>query len=104
MIALFDSKNIVPSGSGVSGSDFVVPDLDGAGAGVGGSTSSNSNSSFENIEPLMTTFKEDHDLDRSLEATKEILWEKHFGDYGRGVSSYRTEEATKLVLKGIPDR
>jgi hypothetical protein len=50
----------------------------------------------------MNIFKEDND--RTLEATKEILWEKHFGDFGRGVSMFRTEEATVLVLKGIPDR
>ncbi len=50
----------------------------------------------------MTLFKEE--VDRSLEATKEILWEKHFGDYGRGVAMYRTEETTKLLLKGVPDR
>ncbi len=61
-----------------------------------------STSSFEAIEPLMTVFKEE--VDRSLEATKEILWEQHFGDYGRGVAMYRTEETMKLILKGIPDR
>ena len=55
-------------------------------------------------EPLMTLFAEDHTMDRSLEATKEILWEKHFSDFGRGVSMFRTEEATRLVVKGIPDR
>ena len=38
------------------------------------------------------------------EATKEILWEEHFGTFGKGVSMYRTEDAAKLVLKGIPDR
>lgn len=41
-------------------------------------------------------------MDKSLEATKEILWEKHFAEFGRGVSMYRTKEATKLVSKGIP--
>ncbi len=50
----------------------------------------------------MNLFKEE--VDRSLEATKEILWERHFSDYGRGVAMFRTEETTKLVLKGIPDR
>lgn len=86
------------SGSGV-GSDYVT--------NVSLPTTSSSCSSFENMEPgepLMNIYKEDHDLDQSLEATKEILWEKHFGEFGRGVSMFRTEESTKLILKGIPDR
>lgn len=34
---------------------------------------------------------------------KHILWENYFADYGRGISMYRTPEAVKLVLNGIPD-
>ncbi len=69
-------------------------DSDGAAAAAG--------RDFELVGPLMQTFREDVDL--SAEATKEILWEQHFGDFGRGVSMYRTEEAKSLVLKGIPGR
>lgn len=58
-------------------------------------------SSFEPIDPLMRTFKED--LDISLEATKEILWEQHYGAFGRGVSMFMTDAAMNLVWKGIPD-
>lgn len=32
------------------------------------------------------------------------LWDLHFSDYGRGVSTYRTHAARELVLKGIPDK
>ena len=32
------------------------------------------------------------------------LWDIHFSDYGRGVSTYRTHAARELVLKGIPDK
>ena len=67
-----------------------------------GEAAAAANKSFEIIEALMTMFREERDL--SLEATKEILWERHFSDFGRGVAKYRTEEATKLVLKGIPDK
>lgn len=34
---------------------------------------------------------------------KFIQWELHFGQYGRGISMYRTAEISKLVLQGIPD-
>lgn len=34
---------------------------------------------------------------------KVIQWELHFGEYGRGISMYRTAEINKLVLQGIPD-
>ena len=60
-------------------------------------------SSFEQIAPLMTTFREAHE-DMTTEARKEMMWEDHFGTFGKGVSMYRTEEAVQLVLKGIPDR
>ncbi|TRY63799.1 hypothetical protein TCAL_07164 [Tigriopus californicus] len=86
------------SGSGV-GSDYVT--------NVSLPTTCSSSGSFENMEPcepLMNIFKEDHHLDQSLEATKEILWEKHFSEFGRGVSMFRTVECTNLILKGIPDR
>ncbi|XP_064478180.1 TBC1 domain family member 9-like isoform X2 [Ornithodoros turicata] len=38
-----------------------------------------------------------------LEAEKELQWESHFADYGRGICTYRTTKAQELVLRGIPD-
>ncbi|XP_023332469.1 TBC1 domain family member 9 [Eurytemora carolleeae] len=58
--------------------------------------------SFECIEPLMKIFRESVDL--TTEACKEISWEHLFGEYGRGISMYRTDETTQLVTKGIPNR
>lgn len=58
--------------------------------------------SFQAIEPLMNIFRESVDL--TTEACKEIAWEKHFAEFGSGISMYRTEETTQLVTKGIPNR
>lgn len=38
------------------------------------------------------------------QAVKVNLWDLHFSDFGRGVSTYRTADALKLVIKGIPDK
>lgn len=38
------------------------------------------------------------------EATKEVDWSKHFEEYGRGMSMYRTVETANLVTRGIPDK
>jgi len=57
---------------------------------------------FQPIDPLMTIFREKVDL--TAEACKEISWEKLFAEFGRGISMYRTDETTKLVTRGIPDR
>ena len=60
-------------------------------------------SSWEPCEALMHTFYEK--VDRMSEATKEILWEKHFSNFGRGVSMFRTQELYgDLLIKGIPDK
>ena len=54
-------------------------------------------------EALMNTYYEK--VDRMSEATKEILWEKHFSNFGRGVSMFRTQELYgDLLIKGIPDK
>ena len=42
---------------------------------------------FEAIEPMMNVFRESVDL--TLEACKVISWEKHFSEFGRGISIYR---------------
>ena len=52
--------------------------------------------------PLMNVYKESVDL--TTEAVKEILWEKHVSQYGMGVSMYRTEETSQLIMKGIPNK
>jgi len=60
-------------------------------------------STWEPCEALMHTFYEK--VDRMSEATKEILWEKHFSNFGRGVSMFRTQELYgDLLIKGIPDK
>ena len=60
-------------------------------------------SPWEPCEALMHTFYEK--VDRMSEATKEILWEKHFSNFGRGVSMFRTQELYgDLLIKGIPDK
>ena len=50
----------------------------------------------------MTIFRENVNL--TTEANKEIAWERHFARYGRGVTMFRTEETTALILRGIPDK
>ena len=57
----------------------------------------------EFCEPLMKIFLEK--VDRMSEATKEILWEKHFSTFGRGVYMFRTPDLFgDLIVKGIPDK
>ncbi|RWS02354.1 hypothetical protein B4U79_08485 [Dinothrombium tinctorium] len=41
---------------------------------------------------------------QAKEAVKVNLWDLHFSDYGRGLSTYRTSKARDLVMKGIPDK
>ena len=33
---------------------------------------------------------------------KEKQWELHFGEYGRGITIYRTVDTAKLVIQGVP--
>lgn len=44
------------------------------------------------------------DEKKSIEEAKEANWLKHFAEYGRGVSMYRTTEIYELILDGIPDK
>ena len=72
-------------------------------AAVGNSEHEGTPDSRESCEALMHTFYEK--VDRMTEATKEILWEKHFSNFGRGVSMFRTQELYgDLLIKGIPDK
>jgi len=99
-----ESEDIVSQSSGsgslasshASGVVAVVADLT-----VSSNSPTNSNA-FQVVEPLMTIFRESVDL--TTEAVKEILWEKHGGEFGTGISIYRTEETTNLISKGIPNK
>ncbi|KAK3913686.1 TBC1 domain family member 9 [Frankliniella fusca] len=54
--------------------------------------------------PLMSLFKAIVEDDVALRQDEKVIqWELHFGEYGRGISMYRTPEISKLVLQGIPD-
>ncbi|XP_026276184.1 TBC1 domain family member 9 [Frankliniella occidentalis] len=54
--------------------------------------------------PLMSLFKAVVEDDVALRQDEKVIqWELHFGEYGRGISMYRTPEISKLVLQGIPD-
>jgi hypothetical protein len=44
------------------------------------------------------------DEKKAQESIKEANWQKHFSDYGRGISFYRTTELYELILDGIPDK
>ena len=97
-----DSVSLASSSKSSSFADLAAA-AEPSTSGGATATASTSSSSFDLVAPLMTLFREDKG-DMSLEATKEILWENHFGSYGRGVHKYRTDATTKLVLKGIPDK
>ena len=54
---------------------------------------------------LMPLFCQEYsDEKRVREALKEANWKKHFSDYGRGISLYRTTELYELILDGLPDK
>ena len=40
---------------------------------------------------------------KAKQELREKQWELHFNDYGRGVSIYRTNELSTLILQGVPD-
>ncbi|XP_003708177.1 TBC1 domain family member 8/9 [Megachile rotundata] len=53
--------------------------------------------------PLMTLFKAPLSNEAALkQEAKEKQWELHFGEYGRGVTMYRTTETAKLIIQGVP--
>jgi len=45
-----------------------------------------------------------HNEIEKSEMEKEARWEKHFHEYGRGMSMYRTSETAELIIEGIPDK
>ena len=52
--------------------------------------------------PLMNIFRESVDL--TTEACKEISWESHVSQFGMGVSMYRTQDTSDLIMKGVPNK
>lgn len=62
------------------------------------------NSGWTPTAPLMSLFMAKVDKDVALRQDQKVIqWELHFGEYGRGISMYRTPEISRLVLQGIPD-
>lgn len=41
-------------------------------------------------------------LEREFEVERQ--WVKHFEEFGRGISIYRTTDTMELILRGIPDK
>jgi len=92
-----DSTSITSSGSSTAFSTGGSVDT------MGSPKKSDGNGmTWEPCEPLMNVYREKVDL--TTEACKEQLWEKHGGEFGTGISMYRTLETTKLITKGIPNR
>lgn len=58
------------------------------------------------MKPLMFNFpSEEHNnhIFKIKQRTKEVQWELHFKEYGKGVSMYKTKELVNMVLMGVPE-
>jgi hypothetical protein len=65
----------------------------------------NAADSWQMQPALSTCFPLSADAEVAVkQAVKVNLWDLHFSDYGRGISTYRTVDALKLVIRGIPDK
>ncbi|XP_060800380.1 TBC1 domain family member 9 isoform X2 [Amyelois transitella] len=54
--------------------------------------------------PLMTLFKTNQTSPiKQIQQKKELQWEDHMSEVGRGVSMYQTVAGSELVVKGIPE-
>ncbi len=54
--------------------------------------------------PLYLQFNNNYtDERRALENIREVSWQTHFANYGRGSTMYRTDEIRELIFQGIPD-
>lgn len=64
----------------------------------------NEDKSWKLQEPLMTVFQNETGPEiKALQDFKIKRWEYYFTEYGRGISMYRTNEISKLILQGVPD-
>lgn len=60
---------------------------------------------FLYLEKNLSVMAESYSTEKkSIEEAKEVNWKRHFSEYGRGVSMYRTTEIYELILDGIPDK
>lgn len=58
----------------------------------------------EQTTSLLPLFSKDYSEEKKSEQLiKEENWLKHFADYGRGISFYRTTELYELIFDGLPD-
>jgi hypothetical protein len=48
--------------------------------------------------------KEISEEKQAQQSIKEDNWQKHFNEYGRGISFYRTTDLYELILDGLPDK
>jgi TBC1 domain family member 8/9 len=63
-----------------------------------------SEETFVKTSSLMPLFCKNYSIEkRTRESIKEAEWKRHFSDYGRGISMYRTTELYELILNGLPD-
>ena len=49
-------------------------------------------------------YKEVSEEKQAQQSIKEDNWQKHFNEYGRGISFYRTTDLYELILDGLPDK
>ena len=59
----------------------------------------------EQTTSLMPLFSKEYSEEKlAQQSITEDNWLKHFEEYGRGISFYRTSELYELILDGLPDK